>query len=136
MGFNPNLGKRGSKGPLAHSYACSSYVWHSIKLKLLDISDQHVLHMCIKFHVPKLNTHCDIVILWKPLFDFSYEFLNFPLISPARWLESVNTTMAEKRKKGDGSATFWKLRAGWNCIVWWNLSFTCITNRWNITFLQ
>jgi len=32
-------------------------------------------------------------------FDFSYTFLNFPLISPARWLESVNTTMAEKRKK-------------------------------------
>ena len=30
-----------------------------------------------------------------PLFDI----LNFPLISPARWLESVNTTMAEKRKK-------------------------------------
>ena len=104
--FNPNLGKRGSNRPLAHSYACSSYVWHSIKLKLLDISDQHVLHMCIKFHVPKLNTHWDIAILWKPLFDFSYAFLNFPLISPARWLESVNTTMAEKRKKGDGSATF------------------------------
>ena len=84
---------------MAHSYACSSYVWYSIKLKLLDISDQHVLHMCIKFHVPKLNTHWDIAILWKPLFDFSYTFLNFPLISPARWLESVNTTMAEKRKK-------------------------------------
>ena len=79
---------------MAHSYACSSYAWHSIKLKHLDISDQHVLHMCIKFHVPKLNTHWDIAILWKPLFDFS-----FPLITPARWLESVNTTMAEKRKK-------------------------------------
>ena len=84
----------------------SSYVWHSIKLKLLDISDQHVLHMCIKFHVPKLNTHWDIAILWKPLFDFSFAFLNFPFISPARWLESVNTTMTEKRKKGYGSATF------------------------------
>ena len=59
--LNPNLGKRGSNRPLAHSYACSSYVWHSIKLKLLDISDQHVLHMCIKFHVPKLNTHWDRV---------------------------------------------------------------------------
>ena len=26
-------------------------------------------------------------------------FLNFPLISPARWLERVNTAMSEKRKK-------------------------------------
>ena len=60
---NPNLGKRGSIRPLAHSYACISYVWPSIKLKLLDISDQHVLHMCIKFYVHKLNTHWDIAML-------------------------------------------------------------------------
>ena len=34
-------------------------------------------------------------ILWNPLLNFSYAFLSFPLISLARWLESVNTTMAE-----------------------------------------
>ena len=51
------------------------------------------------------NIDLDIV-LSAILFDFAYAFLNFPLISPARWLESVNTTMAEKRKKGKGSATF------------------------------
>ena len=101
MQLNPNLGKRGSNRPLAHSYTCSSYVWHSIKSKLLDVSDQHVLHMCIKFQVHKLNTHWDMAILWKPLFYFSYEFLNFPLISLARWLKSENTAMVEKRKKGD-----------------------------------
>ena len=40
-----------------------------------------------------------------------------------------------EEEKGDGRATFWRLRAEWNCSVWWNLSFTCITNRWNITLI-
>ena len=131
---NPKSG--GCDPPTAPCFGCSSHVWCPINMKLLDISDTHVLDMCIKFQVSKLNNYWDICHSLEATFGFFPLFLNFPLNSPASWLRIVDVNNNKRRKKGDGSATFWRPGAWLNWVVWSNSLFPCITNRWNFTLIK